>query len=68
MSCAAVAKVLFLDNDTIRTWYRFYQGDGIDGLAGFGTRRRRGRLVTFRLILCPILRRHPTKRVLGLSA
>jgi hypothetical protein len=22
MSCAAVAKVLFLDNDTIRTWYQ----------------------------------------------
>ena len=36
MSCAAVAKVLFLDNDTIRTWYRSYQQDGIDGLAGFG--------------------------------
>ena len=36
MSCAAVAKVLFLDNDTIRTWYRLYQEDGIDGLAGFG--------------------------------
>ena len=36
MSCASVAKVLFLDNDTIRTWYRLYQEDGIDGLAGFG--------------------------------
>jgi hypothetical protein len=25
MSCAAVAKVLFLDNDTIRTRYQLYQ-------------------------------------------
>ena len=36
MTCAAVAKVLFLDNDTIRTWYQLYQEDGVDGLAGFG--------------------------------
>ncbi len=36
MSCAAVARVLFLDDDTIRTWYQLYQEDGIDGLAGFG--------------------------------
>src|SRR3954468_13558404 len=36
MSCAAVAKVLLLDDDTIRTWYRLYQDDGIEGLAGFG--------------------------------
>ena len=36
MSCAAIAKVLFLDDDTIRTWHRLYQDEGIDGLAGFG--------------------------------
>ena len=36
MSCEAVAKVLLLDDDTIRTWYRLYQEDGIEGLAGFG--------------------------------
>jgi transposase len=36
MSCAAIAKVLFLDDDTIRSWYQLYQQDGIDGLAGFG--------------------------------
>ena len=36
MSCAAVAKVLLLDDDTIRTWYWLYQDDGIEGLAGFG--------------------------------
>lgn len=36
MSCAAVAKVLFLDDDTVRTWHRLYLEDGIEGLAGFG--------------------------------
>ena len=36
MSCAAVAKVLYLDDDTIRTWHRLYREDGIEGLASFG--------------------------------
>ena len=36
MSCEAIAKVLLLDDDTIRTWYRLYEEDGIDGLASFG--------------------------------
>jgi transposase len=36
MSCAAVAKVLLLDDDTIRTWHRLYEEDGIEGLANFG--------------------------------
>jgi transposase len=36
MSCEAVAKVLFLNDDTVRTWYGLYQEDGIEGLAGFG--------------------------------
>jgi transposase len=35
MSCAAIAKVLLLDDDTIRTWYQLYQEDGIEGLASF---------------------------------
>jgi len=35
MSCEAIAKVLLLDDDTIRTWYRLYEEDGIEGLAGF---------------------------------
>ena len=26
MSCEAIAKVLLLDDDTIRTWYRLYEG------------------------------------------
>jgi transposase len=36
MSCEAIAKVLLLDDDTVRTWHRLYQDDGIEGLAGFG--------------------------------
>jgi transposase len=36
MSCVDVAKVLFIDDDTIRTWHRLYLQDGIEGLAGFG--------------------------------
>jgi transposase len=36
MSCEAVAKVLLPDDDTIRTWYRRYQEEGIEGLANFG--------------------------------
>jgi transposase len=36
MSCEDVALVLLLDDDTVRTWYRLYKEDGIDGLAGFG--------------------------------
>jgi hypothetical protein len=29
MSCQSIAKVLFLDVDTVRTWYHLYQEDGI---------------------------------------
>ena len=36
MSCQSIAEVLFLDGDTIRTWYHLYQEDGIEGLASFG--------------------------------
>ena len=36
MICEAVAKVLLLDDDTIRTWYRLYLEDGVEGLASFG--------------------------------
>src|SRR5665213_1448615 len=35
MSCEAIAKVLLLDDDTIRTWYRPYEEDGIEGLTNF---------------------------------
>ena len=34
--CTTLAQVLFLDDDTIRTWYRLYQQDGFDGLVSFG--------------------------------
>ena len=36
MSCEAIARVLLIDDDTIRTWFRLYQEDGIEGLASFG--------------------------------
>ncbi len=35
MSCANIAKVLLLDDDTVRAWYQLYQEDGIEGLASF---------------------------------
>ena len=44
MSCSVVAKVLLLDDDTIRTWHRLYQDDGIEGLASFGHEGRTCRL------------------------
>src|SRR3954447_10541449 len=33
MSC--VGRVLLIDDDTIRTWHRLFEADGVDGLAGF---------------------------------
>lgn len=36
MSCGDVARVPLLDDDTVRTWYRRYQDEGIEGLAAFG--------------------------------
>ena len=36
MSCEDVSAVLLLDDDTIRTWYRWFERGGISGLAGFG--------------------------------
>jgi transposase len=37
MDYAAIAKVLLIDDDTIRTWYALYHEEGIEGLASFGT-------------------------------
>ena len=34
-SCQQVAAALLLDDDTIRTWHRLYEEDGIDGLTSF---------------------------------
>ena len=44
MSCEAIAKVLLLDDDTIRTWYRLYEEDGIEGLTNFSLRGQRFQL------------------------
>ena len=32
MSCEAIASVLLLDDDTVRTWCRLYRRDGIEGV------------------------------------
>ena len=36
MSCEAIAKVLYLDDDTIRHRYRLYGDKGLNRLADFG--------------------------------
>jgi len=36
MSCAQVASVLFIDDDTALQWYGYWVEDGIDGLLSFG--------------------------------
>ena len=36
MTCEAIAGVLFVDDDTIRTWHQDYRDEGIEGLASFG--------------------------------
>jgi len=35
MSCEKVSEILFIDDDTVRTWFGLYEQDGIEGLAGF---------------------------------
>src|SRR3954453_10613971 len=40
MSCEDVGRVLLIDDDTIRTWHRLFEEDGVDGLAGFNYRGR----------------------------
>src|SRR4051795_11676195 len=35
MSCEDVGRVLLIDDDTIWTWHRLFEADGVDGLAGF---------------------------------
>ena len=36
MTYTAIAKVLLVDDDTIRTWYALYLDEGVEGLASFG--------------------------------
>jgi transposase len=44
ISCGDVAKVLLLDDDTVRTWYRLYEDEGIEGPGEFWLRRQHCRL------------------------
>jgi transposase len=36
MNCRDVARVLLLDDDTVRTWHRLYEEEGIEGRVSFG--------------------------------
>src|SRR5262245_31127765 len=46
MSCEAIAKVLYLDDDTIRYWYQLYSEKGLIWLADFGYQGRACKLTT----------------------
>ena len=46
MSCEAIAKVLYLDDDTIRYWYALYAERGPSWLADFGYKGRACELTT----------------------
>src|SRR5271155_3808208 len=35
VSCQEVAKVLLVDDDTIRDWYELFEQDGVEGLTRF---------------------------------
>jgi transposase len=36
LSCEQIAKLLFIDDDTVRRWHSLYEQDGFEGLAWFG--------------------------------
>jgi transposase len=36
-SCTKVSNALFMDDDTVRSWYESFRKDGLDGLIGFGS-------------------------------
>src|SRR6202051_1847068 len=40
MSCAAIAKVLYLDDDTIHYWYQLFGEKGLSWLVDFGYKGR----------------------------
>jgi transposase len=44
LSCEAVAKVLYLDDDTVRGWQVRFQADGVAALATFGWKGSRSKL------------------------
>jgi transposase len=43
-SCVRVAKVLYLDDDTIRNWFKQYQSEGWDGVADDGWKGGQSRM------------------------
>jgi hypothetical protein len=45
-SCAQIAKFLYLDDDTIRSWYRAYQEGGWDALSTDGWKGGQSRMTS----------------------
>ena len=43
-SCARIAKCLYLDDDTVRQWYKRFESGGFDELATFGRKGSTGHL------------------------
>jgi transposase len=44
MSCEAVARVLYLDDDTVRGWHQRFAADGVAALRAFGWKGGAGKL------------------------
>lgn len=44
MSCEAVARVLYLDDDTVRGWHQRFTADGVAALRAFGWKGSEGKL------------------------
>ena len=44
LNCVEVAKVLYLDDDTVRTWFKRYRAGGLDELTTFDWHGRSGHL------------------------
>ena len=43
-NCAKVAEAFYLDDDTVRTWFKRYQAGGLDAMTGFDWKGRSGDL------------------------
>ena len=46
MSCEEVAEVLYIDDDTVRCWFKDYQSCGFKGLSNFNWKGRKSHLTS----------------------
>ena len=46
MSCAQIAKVLFLDDDTVRSWHKQYLAENWDAAAYYGWKGEQSLITT----------------------